>query len=128
MTGSKCLLDTSIIVSSFRNDHLIIAQLYTFSEIFIPSIAVGELYYGAYRSANIQKHLDQLHRFLTDYTVLTPDVFTADVYGNIKAALKNKGKPIPENDMWIAAIAIQFKLPLFTTDKHFKEIDSLIQI
>ncbi len=66
-----------------------------------------------------------LRQFLQDYTVLAPDVFTADLYGNIKAALKGKGKPIPENDMWIAAIAMQYDLPLFTADKHFKEVDRL---
>ncbi|MDB4921928.1 type II toxin-antitoxin system VapC family toxin [Mucilaginibacter sp.] len=127
MTGNNCLLDTSIIIHTFKNNDLT-TQLHTFSEIFIPSIAVGELYYGAYRSANVKKHLDQLHQFLQNYAVLMPDVATADFYGGIKAALKNKGKPIPENDIWIAAIAVQFNLPLFTLDKHFLEIDNIILV
>ena len=128
MTGNKCLLDTSIIVHTFRNNIDITKQLLTFSEIFIPSIAVGELYYGAYRSGNVKKHLDQLHQFLKNYAVLNTNTSTADLYGSIKTALKNKGKPIPENDIWIAAIAVQFKLPLFTTDKHFEEIDHIVLI
>jgi tRNA(fMet)-specific endonuclease VapC len=127
MTGSKCLLDTSIIVHAFKKDN-ITAQLYTFSEIFVPSIAVGELYYGAYCSGNVKKHLDQLHEFLQNYTILVPDIFTADLYGSIKTTLKNKGKPILENDIWIAAIAAQFSLPIFTSDKHFKEIDNIVLI
>jgi tRNA(fMet)-specific endonuclease VapC len=128
MTGNKCLLDTSIIIHTFKSNAQISDQLYTFSEIFVPSVAVGELYYGAYRSTNVKKHLDQIRLFLKDYTVLVLDVATADLYGSIKASLKRKGKPIPENDIWIAAIAVQFSLPLFATDKHFKEIDNLILI
>lgn len=46
-------------------------------------------------------------------------------YGNIKAVLRKKGKPIPEDDIWIAAIAQRHKLILVTRDKHFKEIESL---
>jgi len=95
---------------------------------YIPAIAVGELYYGAYRSSNIKKHLEQVNQFLYNCKVLPVDAATADLYGSIKAALKDKGKPIPENDIWIAAIATQFELPLFTTDKHFKEIDNLILV
>jgi len=128
MTGSKCLLDTSIIIHIFKNTPDIVAKLQTFSEIFVPSIAVGELYYGAYCSTNIKKHLDQTIQFLKDYTILSPDAVTGDFYGQIKKSLKDKGKPIPENDIWIASIAIQFNLPLFAIDKHFKEISNITLI
>jgi tRNA(fMet)-specific endonuclease VapC len=126
MTGNKCLLDTCVIIHAFKNNKDITAQLHTFSEIFIPSIVAGELYYGAYCSANVKKHLDQTNQFLQNYTILVPDAITGDFYGSIKSTLKSKGKPIPENDIWIAAIAIQFNLPLFTVDKHFKEIDNIV--
>jgi tRNA(fMet)-specific endonuclease VapC len=128
MTGNKCLLDTCIIIHAFKNNNDITAQLHTFSEIFVPSIAAGELYYGAYCSANVKKHLDQTNRFLQNYTILVPDTITGDLYGSIKTILKNKGKPMPENDIWIAGIAIRYDLPLFTSDKHFKEIESLILV
>jgi len=128
MTGSRCLLDTSVIIHIFKTTPDIIAKLHTFSEIFVPSIAAGELYYGAYCSANIEKHLDQTIQFLNDYTLLSPDAVTGDFYGQIKKSLKDKGKPIPENDIWIASIAIQFNLPLFAVDKHFKEISNIILI
>ncbi|MFD2287718.1 PIN domain-containing protein [Pedobacter petrophilus] len=57
--------------------------------------------------------------------VLIADDETANHYALIKTALLQKGKPIPENDMWIAAVSKQFDLKLHTKDKHFKEIDSL---
>jgi tRNA(fMet)-specific endonuclease VapC len=53
------------------------------------------------------------------------DENTATLYGSIKAALRKKGKPIPENDIWIAAIVQQHDLILITRDKHFSEIDNL---
>jgi len=46
-------------------------------------------------------------------------------YGQIKSQLKSKGRPLPENDIWIAAIASQHSLKIITRDKHFNEIDSV---
>lgn len=128
MTGnSRCLLDTSIIIHSFKNQSIAI-ELDSFSEIFVPSIAAGELYFGAYRSSNPEKHLAEVRAFLHNCTIITVNHETANLYGSIKTDLLAKGKPIPENDMWIAAITLQHNLPLFTTDKHFKEIDGIVLI
>ena len=63
--------------------------------------------------------------FFARCTLFPPDYITADVYGNTKAALAKKGKPIPDNDTWIAEIALQHNLPLYTNDAHFREIDGL---
>jgi len=57
--------------------------------------------------------------------VLACDTETAREYGQIKNSLRAKGKPIPENDIWIAAIAIQYDLTLVTRDGHFTEIEGL---
>jgi predicted nucleic acid-binding protein len=54
-----------------------------------------------------------------------PDAATAEVYGQISARLSRFGVPIPQNDIWIAAIAKQAGLPLATGDKHFSEVDGL---
>ncbi len=50
---------------------------------------------------------------------------TAKFYASIKVKLYNKGRPIPENDIWISAIAVQYQLILVSRDEHFKEIDDL---
>jgi tRNA(fMet)-specific endonuclease VapC len=125
MTGNKCLLDTSVIIHAFKNKNTITERLNAIAEIYVPVAVVGELYYGAYKSANPEKHIKQIQSFLLNCKVLSPDVVTGDVYGNMKAVLIKKGKPIPENDIWIAAMARQHNLPLFTTDNHFTEIDNL---
>jgi tRNA(fMet)-specific endonuclease VapC len=125
MTGDKCLLDTSIVIHSFKSDHVIGERLDNIVEIYVPLIVVGELYYGAYRSGSAEKHIERIEAFLRNCKLLQVDFTTATTYGNIKAALTMKGKPIPENDIWIAATAIQYQLPLYTTDKHFSEIEGL---
>lgn len=86
---------------------------------------LGELYLGAYRSANPIKHIKQINSFLESCNVLIADDETANHYALIKTALLKKGKPVPENDMWIAAVSMQFDLKLHTKDRHFKEIDNL---
>jgi tRNA(fMet)-specific endonuclease VapC len=125
MTGSN-LLDTNIVIELFKGNSTITTFLETLEEeINIPFAVLGELYLGAYRSANPKKHIKQINSFLERCNVLIADDETANHYALIKTALLQKGKPIPENDMWIAAVSKQFGLKLHTKDKHFKEIDNL---
>jgi predicted nucleic acid-binding protein len=58
--------------------------------------------------------------------IITHDEITAQFYANVFNALKIKGKPIPTNDIWIAASALQNGLALFTLDSHFTEIECLV--
>ena len=125
MTGSN-LLDTNIVIELFKGNSTITAFLETLEEeINIPFAVLGELYLGAYRSANPKKHIKQINSFLERCNVLIAADETANHYALIKTALLQKGKLIPENDMWIAAVSNQFDLKLHTRDKHFKEIDNL---
>ncbi|MDY0906299.1 type II toxin-antitoxin system VapC family toxin [Pedobacter sp. CFBP9032] len=125
MTGSN-LLDTNIVIELFKGNPTITSFLETLKEeINIPFAVLGELYLGAYRSTNPKKHIKQINSFLERCNVLNADNETANHYALIKTALLQKGKPIPENDMWIAAISKQFDLNLHTKDKHFKEIYDL---
>ncbi|RYE41717.1 MAG: type II toxin-antitoxin system VapC family toxin [Sphingobacteriales bacterium] len=59
------------------------------------------------------------------YEVLHIDMETAGIYGGIKAKLRKKGTPIPENDIWIAAICQQYNLTLITRDNHFSHVEGL---
>lgn len=125
MTGNNCLIDTSIILESFKGNKIIAAQITQLEKIFVSVTIIGELNYGAYHSANHVKHFSRNEIFLNRCQKLILDSETADFYGKIKAGLAHKGKPIPENDIWIAATAIQHNLSLFTSDKHFKDVDGL---
>jgi tRNA(fMet)-specific endonuclease VapC len=125
MTGNDFLLDTNIVIELFKGNPDIVKSLETTQSVTIPFAVLGELYLGAYRSSNSQKHIKQVNDFLKKCFVAFADNETADNYALIKAALLNKGKPIPENDIWIAAIAKQYVLILITRDKHFDEIDGI---
>lgn len=124
MSG-RYLLDTNIIISLFDKDpqiHILIAEA---EEVFVPCIVMGELYFGAYKSQNIKQNLARIDDFARNNTVLVCNTNTAKIYGDIKNRLKEKGQPIPENDVWIAAIALEYALILVTKDSHFVIIDDL---
>ena len=105
MTGNKLLLDTNIIIDLFKGDLQISAVLDLHKKVYVPVTVLGELYLGAYRPPHLQNKLKQIKNFLLRCIVLNIDNHTAENYAVIKTALLNKGKPIPENDIWIAAIA-----------------------
>ncbi|HEY9849077.1 MAG TPA: type II toxin-antitoxin system VapC family toxin [Leptolyngbyaceae cyanobacterium] len=91
----------------------------------MPSIVVGELYYGAYKSGRVAANVARVDEFIPRYTILVCDGVTALLYGQIKNLLRQKGRPIPENDIWIAAMPMQYQLPLVSRDSDFQYVDGL---
>ena len=92
----------------------------------VVSLAVlGELFSGARRSKRVAQNLLRVEDFARRARVLPCDIDTARQFGIVRAALQTAGTPIPEDDMWIAACAIQFGLPLLTEDKHFDSVPGL---
>lgn len=125
MAGSKFLLDTNAIIALQREDEALKKLLTAATDVFVPVVAVGELYYGAYKSGRVEENRQNVAAFIAGRVVLRVDADTADVYGQAKQGLRAKGRPIPENDIWIAALAIQYDLTLITDDAHFAEVDNL---
>ncbi|MBW4593199.1 MAG: type II toxin-antitoxin system VapC family toxin [Brasilonema angustatum HA4187-MV1] len=124
MSG-RFLLDTNIVIALFQLDVSVQENLAKAEQVFVSSIVVGELYYGAYRSGRVAANLARIEEFVAGNIILQCDVVTAQIYGKVKNSLKLKGRPIPENDIWIGAIALQHHLTLISRDQHFKEIDGL---
>ncbi len=123
--AGRLLLDTGIIIDLFAEDPAVKQGLSQAAEIFVPSIAVGELLYGARISARAEENRAKVEAFAAANMVLSCDLQTCSHYAEIKAALRAKGRPIPENDIWIAAIALQHGLQLAARDPHFEEVDGL---
>lgn len=123
--AGRYLLDTNIVIALFKQDAKVLQQLALAEEILIPTMVIGELFYGAHHSARVQRNLNEVQAFAALAPVLACDLMTAEVYGQIKNELKAKGNPIPENDIWIAATARQHGLTLVTRDLHFQKIDRL---
>lgn len=122
MSG-RYLLDTNIIIDLFNGDDVVTKKIITSDEIFVPNIVIGELYYGSYGSKKGKSNLKRLEEFIVSSTIINTTVETARIYGHIKNELKKKGTPIPENDIWIAALAKQYSLKLLTRDRHFESIE-----
>ncbi|MBY0434562.1 MAG: type II toxin-antitoxin system VapC family toxin [Cyclobacteriaceae bacterium] len=125
MSGGKFLLDTNIITSWLKGEKEIADHIEKASDVYIPIIVLGELYYGAEYSTQVQKNIAVVRKLSSQYKVLLIDKAVTIEYGKVKAALRVKGAPIPENDIWIAAIALSNNLPLVTRDKHFNEVGGL---
>ena len=118
------LLDTNIVIAIFASEAKVLRKLRR-ATIFIPTIVVGELVFGALKSVRVEKNLARIDEFVSANSVLLCDLDTARQYGKIKEQLRSKGRPLPENDIWIAAIALQYDLTLVSRDQHFEEIDDL---
>ena len=119
------LLDTSVIVYYLRGDPAARRVLASAGRVFVPSIAMGELFYGAERSNQRVSKLAEAESLAAGNNVLDCDLETARRYGEIQHQLRRKGRPIPDNDIWIAAIAQQHELTVATRDGHFREIEDL---
>jgi tRNA(fMet)-specific endonuclease VapC len=124
MNGKNYLLDTNIIIISFKDKRLE-TKIKEAVSIFIPSIVIGELYFGAEKSQNKKGNYKRIKILIENSIILSCDSETARYYGIIKESLRKIGKPIPENDIWIAAVARQYNLELVTRDKHFQHIDGI---
>ncbi len=123
--NGRYLLDTNIVIAIFAQDASVAFQLVTATEVLIPSIVIGELFFGAYNSTRKAENVQRIIDFIEANTIIPCDSETAKFYGQIKNNLKIKGRPIPENDIWIAAIAQQYHLTLISRDGHLNEVDSI---
>ncbi len=125
MSG-RFLLDTNIVIAIFAKDAAVQTRIAGATGVFVPVTVLGELYYGAHKSTRIEANLERIEEFAASNMILMCDMETARWYGEIKDGLRAKGKPIPENDIWIAALAKQYGLIVATRDGHFSNVEGLV--
>jgi len=124
MTG-EYILDANILVALLNGDSNVTRKLDELTDILVPSVVFGELYYGARSSGRVAENIERVNGLLSMTTVLDCSIETAQQFGIIKNQLRLIGKPIPENDIWIASLALQLNLTLVTRDAHFNSVDGL---
>ncbi len=124
----KIALDTNIVIDVFNNKKNIITLLNGYQTIYLPVTVCGELLFGAKNSAKSQENEQKCHDFINNCSLLNINELIAEEYAKTRNELKKKGKPIPENDIWIAATCIVNDIPLATLDSDFKHINDLIMI
>lgn len=94
-------------------------------EIEIPVIVLGEYRYGIQQSRNRARYQRWLNELAASSRVLSIDEGTAARYAEIRTELKSSGRPIPQNDLWIAALSPQHGLQLISQDAHFDSVLNL---
>jgi tRNA(fMet)-specific endonuclease VapC len=121
------MLDTNAYTAYMRDDPPVAERVEASTRILLPAVAVGELIYGFRYGTRYQENLGQLERFLTKpFVEFVPVIMeTCSRFGLISAALRQAGTPIPVNDIWIAAHALQTGAPLLTHDAHFDYVAGL---
>ena len=121
------LLDTSAVIAHLRGHAEVTRCIRDAERCFLPLIALGELRHGVYKSERrgLNSEAAKVRRVLRLSEILYPGDRTADEYGRIIEDLESRGGRIPTNDIWIAAVAIEYRLPLVATDGHFNNVKDL---
>jgi tRNA(fMet)-specific endonuclease VapC len=122
------ILDTNGLSAIADGDPGVAPILQQAGEIAIPVIALGEYRYGIRQSRHRARYERWLKEVLATCRVLPVDESTPAVYADIRGELKRAGRPIPSNDLWIAALARQHSLPLLSRDQHFDLVKGLTRI
>ncbi|MDR1288756.1 MAG: PIN domain-containing protein [Treponema sp.] len=124
MNGS--LIDTNVIIKMLHNEPEAVTLLQEVETPYVSIIVVGELYYGACKSARREANMELFRNTLSKFEILPLDDDNIAVsYAFIKSELEKKGRKIPENDIWIAATAHVHGLPVISFDRHFSYISQI---
>jgi predicted nucleic acid-binding protein len=113
------ILDTNALSAAAEDDPAIVAILARTEQMAVPVIALGEYRHGIAQSRHRAAYENWLADLLQDCFVLDINEPTTQHYAQIVLELKRKGRPIPTNDLWIAALCRQHSLPLLSRDRHF---------
>ena len=126
----RVVLDSNAYSHLKRGHHRIVEIVRSSEEILLPLVVIGELLYGFRNGSRPDRNTRELHAFLDNPHVSTATMSftTADRYARIAAALRAKGRPIPTNDIWIAAHTMETGADLVSCDGHFDHVDGLAWI
>ena len=122
------LMDTNVIVRVLNGDRELINELSKISSLCTCTVVLGELMYGAAKSAHVVQNKQNAKSFCSRYPLLGVSNIVAEFYGEIKKDLLSHGNVMSENDMWIAATALANEMTVITQDKHFEHIQNLMVI
>jgi len=126
MTGVRVALDTVTAIRVLNGEPSVSNRL-TAERIFgLPVTVVGELFFGALNSARAVLNCARYGEFVETAIVIETTAEIARRYAELRVALKGVGRPIPQNDMWVAATCLHHGLVLVTSDEHFAACPGLL--
>ena len=126
----RALLDSGAYSGFMRGSQRVREIVQDAEEVLMSAVVVGELLYGFRQGSRLEQNLAELRSFLDrPYVSFVPvGPVTADRYSRIMASLREKGRPIPTNDVWIAAHAMETGADLVSADSHFGHIDQVVWV
>jgi len=126
----RVALDTNRLTDLFQGDAELAEFLATCDEVWIPLIVLAEIKAGFYGGTQHHRNEVLLRKLMAKPTVevLLPGRETAEQYARLFVQLKRAGTPVPDNDLWIAALALENDLTLITRDRHFDNIPQLLTV
>ena len=119
------ILDTNAVSALFAGDSSLAGVLAPIEAPHLPVVVIGEYRYGLRRSRQQERLVPLLETLIHNSIVLPVDELTAKSYAEVRDELRTRGRPIPENDVWIAALARQHDLPVVSRDEHFDLVEGL---
>ena len=124
----KVILDTSAYSAFLRGHEPVVDELRRADRLVLTPIVLGELLAGFRKGSRFEENLERLRDFLGSARVraVSLDDETADRYSILHDTLRRAGTPVPTNDLWIAASAMQHGLTLVTTDPHFRRLPQIV--
>ena len=126
----RVLLDSSAYSELMRGHRQAAEIVRTAEEVLLSAIVLGELLYGFRAGSRFERNAAQIRSFLeSPYVSFVPvGPVTADRYSRIARSLRAKGRPIPTNDVWIAAHTMETGADLVSADRHFGHVDGITWI
>lgn len=123
----KVLLDTNAYTALFRGHEGVAARVRRAEQVLVSVIVAGELLFGFRNGSRYEANRTELEDFIASpYVALLPvTLVTSDRFGRIAASLRRKGRPLPTNDIWIAAHAMESGAELVSFDRHFEQVDGI---
>jgi predicted nucleic acid-binding protein len=122
------ILDTNALSAVADNDPAAVRIFSQAASIELPVIVLGEYRFGIAHSRRRNQYENWLEELIAATRVLPVDDETSSRYAQIRAELKKAGQPIPSNDLWIAALCRQHRLPLMSQDRHFDAVQGLKRV
>ena len=123
--NNEIALDTNIAIALLNGDEAFNTFFDAFEMVYLPITTIGELLFGAMNSKRSKQNLHELNILIKRCEILNINELIANEYAKIRLQLKKVGRPIPENDIWIAATCKVNNIPLMTKDKHLTYVDNL---
>ena len=123
----RVLLDTNAYSALIAGQHEVGERIREAEEVLFSTIVLGELLFGFHSGSRYERNRRLLDEFLQEprVRIVTLSLVTAERFGEIFASLRTRGKPIPTNDIWIAAQAMENDSELLSADAHFGFVENL---